>query len=131
MRINTGCIPDWEATSTRHRQDDLLPMAWGKPEAATPIAKLTDEQLGAYCDEHLGPEGPKSAANAVGETCPFRPRHFNRWADNLQEPDWERIAELANASLDCASWGPPPWAPEQWVTLSMVLSLAEEGAADG
>ncbi|MEY4805700.1 MAG: hypothetical protein RLZZ206_89 [Cyanobacteriota bacterium] len=120
MRINTGCIPDWEATSTRHRQDGLLPMAWGKPEAATPLAELTDEQLAGYCDEHLSADALAAAMEPI-----------NRWADSQLAPDWERIAELANASLDCASWGPPPWAPEQWVTLSMVLSLAEEGAADG
>ena len=44
-------------------------------------------------------------------------------------PQWERVAELANAGLDCSAWGPPPWPADRWATLAMVLSLAEEAAA--
>lgn len=43
-------------------------------------------------------------------------------------PDWERIAEAANAFLDCGAWGPPPWPAGRWATLAMVISLAEENA---
>jgi hypothetical protein len=108
---------------------DLKTRYWGSSQRiadrplhglASPVAELTDEQLAAYCDEHLSADALAAAMEPI-----------NRWADSQLAPDWERIAELANASLDCASWGPPPWAPEQWATLSMVLSLAEEGAADG
>jgi hypothetical protein len=45
-------------------------------------------------------------------------------------PQWERVAELANAGLDCSAWGPPPWPADRWATLAMVLSLAEEAAAE-
>jgi excisionase family DNA binding protein len=45
-------------------------------------------------------------------------------------PPWQRIAQLANAGLDCAAWGPPPWPADRWATLAMVLSLAEEAAAE-
>ena len=62
------------------------------------MAEMTDVQLAAFADAHLGDDALAAAIEPI-----------NRWADNLQEPDWERIAELANASLDCASWGLPPW----------------------
>jgi len=29
VRVATACIADWEATSNRHQQRGLLPMAWG------------------------------------------------------------------------------------------------------
>jgi len=105
MRINTGCIPDWEATSTRHRQDGLLPMAWGKPEAATPVAELTDDQLAGYCDEHLG-EAALAAAMAPIDR-------------------WERVAELLTEYLG-PTWPAPPWDGEQTATVAMALSLAQE-----
>ena len=40
---------------------------------------------------------------------------------------WDRIAEVANASLDCSAWGPPPWSGDRWATLSVVLELAASG----
>lgn len=107
-------LRDHIAASVQLRHDSPLGQCHG------PLGELSDADLGAYCDEHLSADALAAAMEPI-----------NRWADSQLAPDWERIAELANASLDCASWGPPPWAPEQWVTLSMVLSLAEEGAADG
>ncbi len=109
-----------EYWGTTQRLADRPQAQHHRPTAAAPLAELSDAELAAYCDAHLGDEALAAAMEPI-----------NQWADSLQEPDWERIAALANASLDCASWGPPPWAPEQWVTLSMVLSLAEEAAADG
>ena len=41
-------------------------------------------------------------------------------------PDWAAIATTANAYLDCSAWGPPPWPPDRWATLAMVISLAED-----
>jgi hypothetical protein len=39
VRVNTACIADWEATSNRHQQRGLLPMAWGGS------TKITEEEL--------------------------------------------------------------------------------------
>jgi hypothetical protein len=111
-------LRDHIAACVQLRHDS--PLAQRHRAEADPLAEMTDAQLAAYADAHLGDEVLAAAMAPI-----------NEWADSLQEPDWPRIAELANASLDCASWGPPPWAPQQWVTLAMVLSLAEEGAADG
>jgi hypothetical protein len=41
-------------------------------------------------------------------------------------PQWQRIAQLANAGLDCAAWGPPPWPADRWVTLCHVIEMAVE-----
>jgi hypothetical protein len=87
---------------------------------ADPLAGLSDDELAAYCDEHLGDEALAAALAPI-----------DRWADELPTPNWERIAELANASLDCSAWGPPPWPADRWVTLQVVLELAIDEAADG
>lgn len=116
MRINTGCIPDWEATSTRHRQDGLLPMAWGKPEAATPVAEMTDDQLAGYCNEHLGDAALDAAMAPI-----------DRWTDNQMAPDWQHIAAHLNGFLG-DKWPAPPWDGEQVNTLAMALVLAQEAA---
>jgi len=38
--------------------------------------------------------------------------------------DLEVQAELRNGYLDCSVWGPPPWTPDQWQTLRVVLELS-------
>ncbi len=70
--------------------------------------------------EHLGDEALAAALAPI-----------DRWADELPAPDWQRIAKLANASLDCSAWGPPPWPADRWATLQVVLELAQEAAANG
>ena len=93
---------------------------WQQPRQrrAVRVAELSDAELHAYCDEHLSDERLVVAMAPITE-----------WCDAQQAPDWSAIAELANASLDCASWGPPPWTGDQWSTLRVVLELAEEAAA--
>jgi hypothetical protein len=51
---------------------------------------------------------------------------INRWADNLQTPDWARIAQLLNGYLG-DSWPAPPYTGEQAATLAMCLALATDG----
>lgn len=109
-----------EYWGTTQRLADRPQAQHHRPTAAAPLDQLSDAELGAYCDAHLG---DVALANALAP--------IDRWADKLQAPDWPRIAELANESLDCTCWGPPPWAADRWVTLQLVLELAIEEAAAG
>ncbi len=43
---------------------------------------------------------------------------------------WADIGTWANALLDLGRWGPPPWPPERWATLDIVLDQAEDLAAE-
>ena len=105
---------------------DLKTRYWGSSQRmadrplhglASPIAELTDDQLAAYCDEHLN-DAALAAAMAP----------INEWTDNQQqEPEWERIAERLNAYLGPA-WPGPPWDGEQSATVAMAMALAQEGA---
>jgi hypothetical protein len=104
-------------------RDGLKTRYWGssqrfadrpQPSLASPIAELSDADLGAYCDEHLG-EAALAAAIAP----------INEWIDaQRQEPEWELIAKRLNAYL--GAWSAPPWDGEQAATVAMALSLAME-----
>ena len=85
---------------------------------ASPMAELSDADLGAYCDEHLG-EAALAAAMAP----------INAWTDNQKAPDWARIAARLNGFLG-QDWPCPPWSGEQAATLSMCMELAVESAGD-
>jgi hypothetical protein len=93
---------------TQIRYDSPL---WQQPRrrpAAAPLAELSDEELGARCDEVM------AGLDAVE-----------------LGPHWAEISTAANAMLDCNAWGPPPWPADQWATLAVVLELAQEAAAGG
>ena len=104
---------------------DLKTRYWGTSQRmadrplhglASPIAELTDDQLGAYCDEHLGDDALAAAMAPI-----------NEWTDNQMAPAWDRIAERLNAYLGPA-WPGPPWDGEQANTLALCLEMAREGA---
>ena len=42
-------------------------------------------------------------------------------------PNWEDVAQLANSYLDLDAWPPPPWDPDHWATLWLVLDMARAG----
>jgi hypothetical protein len=87
-------------TATQYRPGSPL---WRQERRRT-VAELSDEELGARCDEVMA--GLDAATT-----------------------DWIAISETANWMLDCSAWGPPPWPADRWATLAMVISLAEEQAA--
>jgi len=104
---------------------DLKTRYWGSSQRmadrplhglANPIAELTDAELGAYCDEHLG-EAALAAAMAP----------INEWTENQMAPAWDRIAARLNAYLG-QTWPGPPWDGEQSATVAMAMALAQEGA---
>ena len=79
-----------------------------------PLGELSDADLGAFCDEHLGDDALAAAIAPI-----------NEWIDaQRQEPKWERIAERLNAYLGV--WSAPPWTAEEANTLAMALALAQE-----
>jgi len=102
---------------------DLKTRYWGSSQRfadrplhgqASQIAELSDADLGAYCDEHLG-EAALAAAIAP----------IDRWIESQREdPDWEFIAKRLNAFL--GAWSAPPWTAEEANTLAMALALAQE-----
>jgi hypothetical protein len=104
-------------------RDALKTRYWGSSQRmadrplhgqASPIAALTDDQLGAYCDAHLGDDALAAAIAPI-----------NEWIDaQRQEPEWERIAERLNAYL--GAWSAPPWTAEEANTLAMAMALAQE-----
>ena len=106
------------------RRDGLKTRYWGSSQRfadrplhglASPIAALTDAELGAYCDEHLG-EAALAAAMAP----------IDRWIQGQQqEANWERVALLLTEYLG-PIWPAPPWDGQQANTLAMALSLAQE-----
>lgn len=77
------------------------------------LEQLRDEELAAFCDEHLNDEALAAAMAPI-----------TAWCDAQKE--LEEIAERANSYLDCSVWGPPPWTPDQWQTLRVVLELTED-----
>jgi hypothetical protein len=82
---------------------------------ATPIAELSDADLGAFCDEHLGEAALAAAIEPI-----------NRWVESQrQDPDWSRVADRMNEYL--GAWSAPPWTAEEANTLAMALALAQEG----
>ena len=106
-------LRDHIAACVQLRHDSPLGQRHGP--LASPIAELTDDQLGAYCNEHLG-EAALAAAIAP----------INEWIEGQrQEPEWERIAERLNAYLG-PSWPGPPWDGDQTATVAMALAMAQE-----
>jgi hypothetical protein len=43
---------------------------------------------------------------------------------------WADCASWANALLDVAQWGPPPWPADRWATLDATLDMADSLAAE-
>jgi hypothetical protein len=72
-----------------------------------PLAELSDEELGACCDEVM------AGLDAVE-----------------LGPDWVEVVEQLNAYLG-PQWAAPPWSADQAATVAMCLSLAQEAAAGG
>jgi len=105
-------LREYVMASVQLRFDSPLGQRPRRPAAAAPLADLSDAELGAHCDRVM------AGLDALPELGP-------------SGPDWALVAELANGSLDCSAWGPPPWSADQWATLSVVLELAQEAAADG
>ena len=107
---------------------DLKTRFWGSSQRladrplhglASPMAELSDDQLGAYCDEHLG-EAALAAAVAP----------LDDWiASRQQAPDWPRIAARLNGFLG-QDWPCPPWSGDQAATVAMCMELALEAAGD-
>jgi len=102
---------------------DLKARYWGSSQRfadrpqhgqASQIAELSDAELGAYCDEHLGEAALAAAIQPI-----------NEWIDaQRQEPEWDRIAERLNAYL--GAWSAPPWTAEEVNTLALCLEMAQE-----
>jgi len=106
-------LRDHIAACVQLRHDSPLGQRHGP--LASPIAELTDDQLGAYCNEHLG-EAALAAAIAP----------INEWIEGQQqEVNWSRLAERLNAYLGPA-WPGPPWDGDQSATVAMALALAQE-----
>ena len=108
-------------------RQDLEARFWGSSQRvvdrpvhglASPMAELSDDQLAAYCDEHLG------AAALAAAMAPI-----NAWTDNQMAPDWPRIAARLNAYLG-QDWPAPPWDGDQAATVALCLELAQEAAGD-
>lgn len=105
------------------RRDGLKTRYWGSSQRfadrplhglASPIAELSDADLGAYCDEHLGEAALAAAIQPI-----------NEWIDaQRQEPEWELIAKRLNAFL--GAWSAPPWTAEEVNTLALCLEMAKE-----
>ena len=105
-------LRDHIAACVQLRHDSPLGQRHGP--LASPIAELTDDQLAAYCNEHLG-EAALAAAIAP----------IDRWIESQrQDPEWDRIAARLNAYL--GAWPGPPWDGEQAATVAMALALAQE-----
>ena len=102
-------LRDHIAASVQLRHDSPL------GQHPSPMAGLTDAELAAYCDEHLG-EAALAAAVAP----------INEWIDaQRQEPEWERIADRLNAYL--GAWPGPPWTADQANTMALALAMATDG----
>jgi hypothetical protein len=93
---------------TQYRPDSPL---WRQERrrrpTAAPLAELSDEELGARCDEVMA----ELDAVELG-------------------PDWAEVAEQLNAYLG-PQWPAPPWSADQVATVAMCLSLAQEAAGGG
>ena len=105
-------LRDHIAACVQLRHDSPLGQRHGP--LASQIAELSDADLGAFCDAHLGEAALAAAIQPI-----------NEWIDaQRQEPEWDRIAERLNAYL--GAWSAPPWDGEQTATVAMALALAQE-----
>jgi hypothetical protein len=64
-----------------------------------------------------------TAAPPAPAPAPAEPEFDSRQA-------WSDIASWANALIDVAAWGPPPWSGEQWATLDLLIDQADDLAAE-
>ena len=87
----------------------------GKRHINTPMAGLSDADLAAYCDEHLGDDALAAAIAPI-----------NEWIAGQEAPAWDQIADRLNAYLG-DSWPCPPWSGEQAATLALCLAMATDG----
>ena len=102
-------LRDHIAASVQLRHDSPL------GQHPSPMAGLSDAELGAFCDEHLG-EAALAAAIAP----------INEWIASQDAPDWALVADRMNAYL--GAWSAPPWTAEEVNTMAMALAMAQEGA---
>lgn len=93
--------------ATQYRPGSPLWRQERRRPAAAPLAELSDEELGARCDEVM------AGLDAVE-----------------LGPDWVLVTEQLNAYLG-DNWPAPPWSADQAATLQMCLSLAQEAVAGG
>ena len=106
-------LRDHIAACVQLRHDSPLGQRHGP--LASPIAALSDVDLGAFCDEHLGDAALAAAIAPI-----------NEWIEGQQqEVNWSRLAERLNAYLG-PSWPGPPWDGDQSATVAMALALAQE-----
>ena len=100
---------------------DLAARYWGSSQRVadrpmpSPMAELSDAELAAYCDEHLGDDALAAAIAPI-----------NEWIAGQQAPAWPRIAARLNGFLG-PSWPPPPWDGDQAATVAMALAMATDG----
>ena len=104
-------LRDHIAASVQLRHDSPL------GQHPSPMAGLSDAELGAFCDEHLG-EAALAAAIAP----------INEWIASQDAPDWALVADRMNAYL--GAWSAPPWTAEEVNTMAMALAMAQEAAGD-
>jgi len=84
-----------------------------RAKLSAPLEQLGDEELGAYCDAHLGDEALAAAMEPI-----------NRWIEARdQAPQWEVIAESLNA-YPVPSLPEPPVTGDQVATLALCLEMA-------
>ena len=109
-------------------RQDLEARFWGSSQRLadrpvhglpSPMAELSDDQLGAYCDQHLNDAALAAAVAPLDD-----------WINSQRkEPDWPRIAARLNGFLG-QDWPAPPWSGEQAATVALCLELAQEAAGD-
>jgi hypothetical protein len=105
-------LRDHIAACVQLRHDSPLGQRHGP--LAGPLDELNDDQLNAYCDEHLGDDALAAAIEPI-----------DRWIESQrQDPNWALVADRLNAYL--GAWSAPPWTAEEANTLAMALSLAQE-----
>ena len=99
---------------TQIRYDSPL---WMREQPRARLAQLSDAALSQVVERELSEDALEVAMAPI-----------TAWCDAQRGPGWEQIAEVANSYLDLTCWAAPPWSGEQWNTLAMVLSLAEQEA---
>ena len=102
-------LRDHIAASVQLRHDSPL------GQHPSPMAGLSDADLAAYCDEHLGDDALAAAVAPI-----------NEWIASQDAPAWDQIADRMNAYL--GAWSAPPWTAEEVNTMAMALAMAQEGA---
>jgi hypothetical protein len=86
------------------------------------------ERTGPNGERHLELDGLADKVRGLLRRQINTPEPTKTWASALDW--WAEVAPRCNAYLDATCWGPPPWSPEQWATLQMLLTLASEEMGD-